>query len=55
MTLGTGFAAYEIAYRQQKLAEVYAAANGHGRQGWRRRRQHGLSMQVRPSARPATA
>jgi hypothetical protein len=56
MTLGTDFAAYEVAYRQRKIAEDFAAANGRGRHGWRRlRRQHGSVLQSRPSVRPAHA
>jgi hypothetical protein len=56
MTLGTDFAAYEIAYRQQKIADDYAVANRRGRHSWRRqRRQHGSIVTVRPAARPAHA
>ena len=56
MTLGTDFAAYEIAYRQQKIADDYAVANRRGRHSWRRqRRQHGSFVTVRPAARPAHA
>jgi hypothetical protein len=56
MTLGTDFVAHEIAYRQRKIAEDFAAANGRGRHSWRRlRRQHGRVLQPRPSFRPAWA
>jgi hypothetical protein len=56
MTLGTDFVAYEVTYRQSKIADDFAAANGRGRHSWRRlRRQHGRVLQARPSARPAHA
>ena len=56
MTLGTDFATQEIAYRQKKIAEDYAAANGRGRHSWRRqRRQHGPVLKHRPAMRPANA
>jgi hypothetical protein len=56
MTLGTDFVAHEIVYRQRKIAEDFAAANGRGRHSWRRlRRQHGRVVQPRPSVRPVCA